>query len=156
MSAVHVRSFFVLFVVTMDIIEGISNEVLVAFTVTVLLIIISIFVLYFSQRTHGRNESVIDGTEENHLNNPSLNVPCKDYESDLRDSGPTTDVDQGPQTEQVSSGCETASSRENLRRRSGNNQEESQEDTVVVRVKHNENIRSFDVARNFTVIELKR
>ena len=155
MSAVHVRSFFVLFVVTMDIIEGISNEVLVAFTVTVLLIIISIFVLYFSQRTHGRNESVIDGTEENHLNNPSLNVPCKDYESDLRDSGPTT-VDQDPQTEQVSSGCETASSRENLRRRSGNNQEESQEDTVVVRVKHNENIRSFDVARNFTVIELKR
>lgn len=145
----------------MDLIEGISNEVLIAFAVSVLLPLVVglIFVVFFSERNRGQNQPVVHEAQVNNIIEPSLNVSGNTCESDgRRDSSPANDAGQSSQTKEVRSGCETASSGENLWRRAGCNTEpeESQEETMVVRVKHNENIRSFDVTRNVTVIELKR
>lgn len=152
----------------MDLIEGVSNEVLFAFTVTVLLGLITIFLTFFNERSHGQNEvipDIIDGTQSE----PSINA-------DLSSSNVNDNVDERKNNEDqtvvrdghdvqvgTENGASFTSSGGNVRRRSGNNSnleqeqsEQSQEEIMLVRVKHNENIRSFNVSKNLTVLELKR
>lgn len=152
----------------MNLVEGVSNEVLIAFIITIILLIISVYALFPNERTiYGGNEVIsnynVDGSEANSSNIPSSNVndDTRATRNLANDTGPTSNVFDDSQTERGS--CDTATYGENVGRRAGNNfnvkheqSEQSQEGVMVIKVKHNENIRSFNVSRNFTVLELKR
>ena len=160
----------------MDLVEGISNEVLLAFIVTILLIVIAVFYTFFSEGTsvHIRpinvdgsitnqnidrptnNENVDGSRSETNASDSSTATTTREETSNLPYSRDLEDVmEQTPQSEETRG--------DNIRRRqvngpdSGRDQStDGQDETMVVKVKHNENIQTFNVSRNVTVLELKR
>ncbi len=166
----------------MDLVEGISNEVLFAFIVTILLIVIAVFYTFFSEGTGVilSQSNIVDGSINNRNTDEPINRENADETRDnISRSQPETNAtdssranttreetsnlpdsrDSEDATEQA-----TPTTREgNVRRRVVNDpdsrQEQStdeQDETMVVKVKHNENIQTFNVSKNITVIELKR
>ncbi|CAB3994421.1 transmembrane and ubiquitin-like domain-containing 1 [Paramuricea clavata] len=170
----------------MDLVEGISNEVLLAFIVTILLIVIAVFYTFFSEGTsvHLRPINNVDGSITNqNIDRPTNNENVDGSQSrdsnagsrsetNASDSSTATTVreetsnlpygrdledvmEQTPQSEETRG--------DKIRRRQVNGPDsrqdqstDGQDETMVVKVKHNENIQTFNVSKNITVIELKR
>jgi hypothetical protein len=160
----------------MDLVEGISNEVLLAFIVTILLIVIAVFYTFFSEGTsvHLRpinvdgsitnqnidrptnNENVDGSRSETNASDSSTATTTREETSNLPYSRDLEDVmEQTPQSEETRG--------DNIRRRQVNGPDsgwdqstDGQDETMVVKVKHNENIQTFNVSKNITVLELKR
>ena len=176
----------------MDLIEGVSNEVLYTFIVTILLIVVAVFCTFFSEGTSAtvNSPSYVDGSinhgnTDRHRNNG-------EHQSETRTNvagrqSETSDNVVGSQSETNGSDISTAREEtlhnstinsaavtrqttqnetireDNVRRRMVNSSESredqsttGQDETMVVKVKHNENIQTFSISKRTTVIELKR
>ena len=174
----------------MTLVEGISNEVLLAFIVTILLVVIAIYYIFsegantilrplivqdgsindenidrpintanvggIQSETPGGNDMAGARQSETIANDSSRSNATREEASNLTCNRDSQDV-----TEQITQSENTRE--DTLRRRVVNDAESrqdqstsSQDETMVVKVKHNENIQTFNVSKNTTVIELKR
>ena len=158
----------------MDLVEGISNEVLIAFIVTILLIVVAAFYTFFTQRTGASpvqstvSAENVDGdrseTRGNVVGNQSgQNSSANTRESPLQDIGEREDradhsMNRDPVEDVVEASENSDVSEDTVRRRvvDGAREEARQDETIVVKVKHNENIQVFTVSIYITVVELKR
>ena len=176
----------------MDLIEGVSNEVLFTFIVTILLIVVAVFYTIFSEGTRVtvNSPSYVDGSInhgniDRHRNNDerqsetrdniagsqsetSNNVVGSQSETNGSDIStareetlPHSTIDSADVTRQTTQGETTRE--DHVRRRMVNSPESredqstnGQDETMVVKVKHNENIQTFNVSKKTTVLELKR
>lgn len=124
----------------MDLIEGISNEVLLSFIVTITLLTISVFYILrnspssivgvgSSLDSRGSREHVVSETPQNNVNTSEDDVR-------RRFSSHHETIDQRVET---------------------NGETNSDEiEKMVIKVKHNENVQTFTVSKNITVLDLKR
>ena len=166
----------------MVLVEGISNEVLFAFIVTISFVVIAVSYIFSEGTSTVRRPIIVEGSlndqsTDRHINN-TANVDGSQSETS---SGAGGSVAEGGQSETIANSssranttreevsnlpCNTDVQDENtredtLRRRVVNDPNpdqspSSQDETMVVKVKHNENIQTFNVSKNTTVIELKR
>lgn len=163
----------------MSLVEGISNEVLLTFLVTVLFIAIAIYYT-FSGSTRPLRQNVdgsvnvenVDGNHPHTRNNAAPNVSeintceTRGSEDNLLEQPP----DPGDSLEPTLQPEQSSSAGENgVRRRLLNDPNISQgqtsetirgqscqDETMAVKVKHNENVQTFNVSKFITVVELKR
>ena len=166
----------------MDLIEGISNEVVFTFLVTVLLIVLAVFYTFFSEETLTISRtSNVDRSRNNESHDETINsgsvstIHADETRDDTARSQPDTDVaDSSTATREETSNApqhrqhrnsenDTERTTQDVRRRVVNSPEsgvgqstDGEHDPIVIKVKHNENIQTFTVTKNITVIELKR
>lgn len=168
----------------MVLVEGISNEVLFAFIVTISFVVIAVSYLFSEGTSTVRRPIIVEGSSnyqstDRHINN-TANVDGSQSETS---SGAGGGIEGGGQSETIANSSSRANTtreevsnlpcnrdlqdentrEDSLRRRVVNDPESkpdqspsSQDETMVVKVKHNENIQTFNVSKNTTVIELKR
>lgn len=164
----------------MDLIEGVSNEVLLAFIVTILLVVIAVTYTFFCQESGViRTQNNVDGSINNQSHINSENVVGRQYDIgdiDSLGSQSQTNVNENQtnlnESEIVNSDNVNREDvqlqnegirNDNIRRRMVNSEGMGQDqstsghnETMMVKVKHNENIQTFNVPKNITVVELKR
>ncbi|XP_028403787.1 transmembrane and ubiquitin-like domain-containing protein 1 [Dendronephthya gigantea] len=160
----------------MTLVEGISNEVLFAFLVTILSIALAIYYT-FSGATRPPRQNVdgpinvenVDGNLSEARNNAAPSQ-SKTNTNNTRGSAvnlvgqppdPRDSAEQTLQPEQNPGAGE-----DSVRRRVVNDPDQTQgqttggqsgqDETMVVKVKHNENMQTFNVSKSITVLELKR
>ena len=133
----------------MELIEGISDEVILAFMVTLLLGLATIFYVFTNGTAHRSREN---NSAETNVN---VNTTSQRTSGDNRIRENSAER-QGVYTARTNYESADASSSENLRADTPDREENEPQRTIAIRVKHNENVQSFNISRNCTVLELKR